>query len=708
MRLKKADRLRLATLVTIGVCATVVVTMLALLILVDHFATGYAKQQAYERLQQLSWQMRDSLDRGITRVIDQTRVVADLNTVRDAKDPDEIRQIFDNLQNKFTNYAWIGLTDPSGVVFASTGNLLQGVDVSQRPWFRNGQQQLFTGDYHPALLLEKKLPEIEGNWRFVDVSLPVRRSNGEYRGVLGVHLSWEWARSVANALLIPADRQYQVEVLVVRDDGMIILGPDYLQETKVSTSSLNLARSGKAGAVSEKWPDGQRYLTGYSQTGVNATDSSLKWSVLIRQPEEIALATFHDLQQQILMVGGGIGLLLAIVAVGLTRRLAKPLDDLSAAIMLQNEDGMIDTIPILDGYHEVHLLSMTLADMVARERQHVIHLRSLNENLEHLVQERTSEIEQKAKALEDSLAQQIMIQQRLQDSEAELRATLQNANDAFIAMDQDGVIVDWNDQAERLLGWTRNEALGQKAMGTMIPSNLLDGFQRGIYGFPNAEKSKVINRRVEVTAVRRDGVEFPVELALAAVPLQQGYRFIAFLHDITERQLQQASLKAMALRDALTDLPNRRALMQKLPESMARTKRIGKPMAVFFLDLDGFKGVNDGYGHEAGDELLRTLAQRIVGVVRATDTVARLAGDEFVVVLEMLSGNADALEVAEKILQAIQQPFALTAATLTLSGSIGIVMYRPDDVTNPDQLITLADGAMYAAKKMGKNRSVVV
>src|SRR5687768_5280546 len=123
MRLKKADRLRLATLVTIGVCATVVVTMLALLILVDHFATGYAKQQAYERLQQLSWQMRDSLDRGITRMIDQTRVVADMNTVRNANSPDDIRQIFDNLQNKFSHYAWIGLTDPSGVVFASTGGL---------------------------------------------------------------------------------------------------------------------------------------------------------------------------------------------------------------------------------------------------------------------------------------------------------------------------------------------------------------------------------------------------------------------------------------------------------------------------------------------------------------------------------------------------------------------------------------------------------
>ena len=708
MRLKKAVRLRLTTLVTIGVCATVVVTMLALLTLVDHFATSYARQQAYERIQQLSWQMRDSLDRGINRVIDQTRVVADLNTVRDSNNSDDIRQVFDNLQDKFSNYAWIGLTDTAGVVFASNNGLLQGVNVSERPWFINGQQQLFTGDYHAALLLEKKLPEIEGNWRFVDVSLPVRRSNGEYRGVLGVHLSWEWALGIANSLLIPADRQYLVEVIVVRDDGMIILGPDYLQETKISTSSLSLARSGKAGAISENWPDGRRYLTGYSQTGVNASDSSLKWSILIRQPEEVALANFHDLQQQILMVGGGIGLLLAIVAVGLTRRLAKPLDDLSAAIMRQSEDGMIDTIPILDGYHEVHLLSMTLADMVTRERQHVVHLRTLNENLEHLVQERTSEIEQKAKALEDSLAQQIIIQQRLKDSEAELRATLQNANDAFIAMDQDGLIVDWNDQAEHLLGWTRPEAIGQHAIDMMIPPTLREGFQLGMDRFLNTGESNVINRRVEITAVRRDGVEFPVELALAAVPIQQGYRFIAFLHDITERQMQQASLKAMALKDALTDLPNRRALMQKLPESMARAKRIGKPMAVFFLDLDGFKGVNDGYGHEAGDELLRTLAQRIVGVVRTTDTVARLAGDEFVVVLEMLNGNPDALDVAEKILHAIRQPFALTAATLTLSGSIGIAMHWPKDMTTADQLIMLADGAMYTAKKMGKNRAVVV
>jgi diguanylate cyclase (GGDEF)-like protein/PAS domain S-box-containing protein len=332
----------------------------------------------------------------------------------------------------------------------------------------------------------------------------------------------------------------------------------------------------------------------------------------------------------------------------------------------------------------------------------------LNENLENLVQERTSEIEKKAHALEDALAQQLIIQERLKDSEAELRATLQNANDAFIAMDQNGIIVDWNEQAEHLLGWTRREAIGQNLSEMVVPPAMRDGYAQDLQHFIATGESNIINQRIEVTALRRDGVEFPIELAVACVPRRDGYLFIAFLHDITERKLLQASLMGMALKDALTDLPNRRALMQKLPESIARAARLGKPLAVLFLDLDGFKGINDGYGHEAGDELLRTIAQRLSGAVRTTDTVARLAGDEFVIVLEMINGDADALEVADKILQTLQQPFALTAATVSISASIGIAMHWPEDSTTAEQLITLADGAMYVAKKNGKNRAVAV
>ncbi|CAL62794.1 Hypothetical protein; putative exported protein; putative PAS and GGDEF domains [Herminiimonas arsenicoxydans] len=708
MKHRKEKRLRLATLVTAGVCATVVVTMLALFVLIDHFAANYAREQARERLQQLSWQMRDSLDLGMQHAANHARTIADLPMVRDADDAAVIRQIFSNIRQYFPDYAWIGLTDRQGRVFAGSEGLLEGADVSQRNWFSGGKIGLFTGDYHPAVLLENKLSRPDGSWRFVDIALPVTHSNGEFRGVLGVHLSWDWARGIAHELLVPTDRQYQVEVIVVRDDGMIILGPDYLEETSINTDSLNLSRIGSTGAIAETWADGRRYLTGYAQTGLRNPDASVKWSVLIRQPEEIALADFRGLQHQILLVGGGIGLLLALVAIALGRRLAKPLDDLSAAIVDQSKDGAIKAIPITNNYREVHLLSMTLASMVERERQHVMHLHALNENLENLVHERTSEIEQKAMALEASLAQQLAIQARLQDSEAELRAILHNANDAFIAIDQDGIIVEWNEQAEHLLGWTRTEACGRKVEQMIIPPAQRAAYAESLQDFLNTGASKVINRRVEVSALRRDGLEFPVELAVASVPRHNGWLFIAFLHDITERQLLQATLTNMALKDALTDLPNRRALMQKLPEAIVRAARLGKPLAVLFIDLDGFKGINDGYGHEAGDELLRTMGQRIVGVVRATDTVVRLAGDEFVVVLEMLNGDADALEVADKILQAIQQPFVLSAATVTLSGSIGIAMHWPQDLTHAEQLITLADGAMYAAKKQGKNRAVAV
>jgi diguanylate cyclase (GGDEF)-like protein len=204
--------------------------------------------------------------------------------------------------------------------------------------------------------------------------------------------------------------------------------------------------------------------------------------------------------------------------------------------------------------------------------------------------------------------------------------------------------------------------------------------------------------------LRKDGVEIPVEVSVAHVPRRQGHLFIAFMHDITDRRMLHASLEQMAMKDMLTNLPNRRALQQKLPEALARSARSGKAMAVFFLDLDGFKGVNDRYGHDAGDELLRMLAQRIVAAVRRTDTVARLAGDEFVVVLEMLSHADDAVDVAAKLLSALSQPFALQVATVSLSGSIGIALHEPASPEGPDALLARADCAMYEAKNGGKNR----
>ncbi|HEY1182104.1 MAG TPA: GGDEF domain-containing protein, partial [Rhodocyclaceae bacterium] len=140
------------------------------------------------------------------------------------------------------------------------------------------------------------------------------------------------------------------------------------------------------------------------------------------------------------------------------------------------------------------------------------------------------------------------------------------------------------------------------------------------------------------------------------------------------------------------------------PRAMARTPREGMSMAVLFMDLDGFKDINDSHGHEAGDAVLREFAVRISRCIRVTDMAARLAGDEFTVILERLHTDTDAAEVAGKLLSAMEAPFTFGDVRLTLAVSIGIALFRPTDRMSPDQLLHAADQAMYAAKRSGRNR----
>jgi hypothetical protein len=226
--------------------------VILLLRVVDHFATENASYEAGLRLQQLSWQMRDSLDRILSRTVGDVRLLSELPQVRLGRDPAETRVVLKNLQRSFPDYAWIGVTDTRGKVIASTQGMLEGKDVSGRPWFGTGKKQLQATDYHPAPLLGKVLPQAADPWRFVDVSGPLLNDDGTVQGVLGVHLSWEWARRRARDLLTPALREYGAEILIVRGDGMVLLGPAGMVEKILSTKSLELARGGHTGSVLEQ------------------------------------------------------------------------------------------------------------------------------------------------------------------------------------------------------------------------------------------------------------------------------------------------------------------------------------------------------------------------------------------------------------------------------------------------------------------------
>lgn len=176
-------------------------------------------------------------------------------------------------------------------------------------------------------------------------------------------------------------------------------------------------------------------------------------------------------------------------------------------------------------------------------------------------------------------------------------------------------------------------------------------------------------------------------------------------------RMEEASLMArndelarVAYRDSLTGLPNRHLLLDRLERSMVFSQRNGKSLAVCFLDLDGFKPINDTYGHEAGDQVLQEVGRRLEACVRKNDTVSRLGGDEFVILLTEISPDTGHHEVLERMLSAIRQPIALPCnAQVKVSSSIGVTVYPKDD-SLPSVLVEHADQAMYKAKRSGKNR----
>ncbi len=176
--------------------------------------------------------------------------------------------------------------------------------------------------------------------------------------------------------------------------------------------------------------------------------------------------------------------------------------------------------------------------------------------------------------------------------------------------------------------------------------------------------------------------------------------------DITERKKAEEATAHLALHDPLTNLPNRRLLADRLGHALSRTDREGTAVAVLYLDLEGFKAVNDAFGHEEGDRILVEFAERLKGCLRESDTAVRLGGDEFVVVIEGVSGGEEALALSERIARALEEPFGVGNSETALSASLGIALStHPHE--DPEDLLRFADVAMYRSKQEGKGRAAL-
>jgi diguanylate cyclase (GGDEF)-like protein/PAS domain S-box-containing protein len=319
-----------------------------------------------------------------------------------------------------------------------------------------------------------------------------------------------------------------------------------------------------------------------------------------------------------------------------------------------------------------------------------------------LLSERTEAVA----ALEREIARRIEIEEAVRENELRTRMILESSYDAFIAMDVNGVISDWNQQAEITFGWTRQEAIGAILGELIVPERFRQAHIEGMNRFVATGVGNVVGKRIELPGLRKTGEEFPLEVTIRALPHKNSHEFCAFLRDITDRKHAEQRLVDLAHNDALTGIPNRSLFHDRLTEAMGRSKRSGTLLALMYLDVDRFKSINDCYGHATGDRLLIEFSQRLKASVRATDTVARLGGDEFTIIAESLSSETDAESIARKIMNNVRKETKINDFELNVTTSIGITFYRGEDM-DKDQLINNADRALYRAKHAGRNRMSV-
>lgn len=289
------------------------------------------------------------------------------------------------------------------------------------------------------------------------------------------------------------------------------------------------------------------------------------------------------------------------------------------------------------------------------------------------------------------------------ESEEKFRLISSVAKDAIVIVGPDEEITYWNPAAEVIFGYGADEVLGRNMHDFLIPTRYRESAHRGHEQYRTSGQGQVIGKTFEIDALRKSGEEFPVELSISALQIKDRWHALGIIRDITERKNAEEQIRQLAYYDTLTNLPNRRLLLDRINQSLTQAARYQRSMAVMFLDLDRFKAINDKLGHEVGDELLKAAALRLNSCVRTGDTVSRQGGDEFVIVLAEINQQQDAARVAEKIIEAFALPVVVSGKELMVTISVGIAVYQGSQPDDAQGLLKKADMAMYAVKGAGRN-----
>ena len=490
---------------------------------VEQKATDHVEETIGRGLAELAVQTVDKLDRGMYERYREIALLARRRELGDETRPIETRrELLDDVLSSYRYYGWIGLAGLDGKVEVAGRGLLEGADVSQRPWFGNALRGQHVGDVHEAKLLYRLLaPQAKEPMRFVDVAFPYLGRDGKPKGVVGAHLSWTWAKDVQQSIIAPLEASRKVEAMIVDARGKVLLGPAALQGTRLPAAAMGKLANRDRSYEQQVWPDGQHYLVGMASSQGYADYPGLGWKVLVRENLDTALAPVQRLRRYALASGVGLALLFSVAGAFVARWITRPLKRLAGAAgsLREGDDQLIDGGA--RSYEEVRELAASLnrlvRDLVLRRAE----VEKLNASLEKRVAGRTVEL---AAALDEVKA-----------GAERMRNIIEIAQDGYVAVDLDGAIIEWNSQAASMFGWRREEALG-RPVDRLVPERFRDSVRRSVVQFGATGTLGLLGRRVERIVCDRDGAEFPVELTLTLVGNGPRPFFSIFLHDISSRK----------------------------------------------------------------------------------------------------------------------------------------------------------------------------
>lgn len=294
------------------------------------------------------------------------------------------------------------------------------------------------------------------------------------------------------------------------------------------------------------------------------------------------------------------------------------------------------------------------------------------------------------------------VQGELWENQTRLQAVIHNVREGIITINSKGIIENANPAIEDIFGYKEDELVGQN-ISKLMPKSHQSMHDSFLQNYVRTGAEYITGHYREVTGLHRSRGEFPLEINIAKMMLDGNTHFVSIVRDITERKKTEEKITQLALYDQLTKLPNRTLFYERLEFSLTQAKRAKDMVALLFIDLDGFKEVNDTLGHDMGDHLLVEVGKRLCQHIRESDVAARIGGDEFTIILTNVHSLENIPHIADDIINALNEPVEFKEGSCSVGASIGIATY-PEHADNIDDLVKASDTAMYQAKKAGKNR----